>query len=75
MGNYRDGPEVEKSLLESFEKEEAEGRMFPLSFAEAQKRYPGSALRVAAQAVIPKPDQDGARRYPRGSGQQRDRHE
>ena len=58
MGNYRDGPEVEKALLEAFEKEEAEGRMFPLSFAEARKRYPGPALRVAAQAVIPKPDQE-----------------
>ncbi|CAE6952447.1 unnamed protein product [Symbiodinium sp. CCMP2456] len=58
MGNYRDGPEVEKSLLEAFAKEEAEGRMFPLSLAEARQRYPGSSLRVAAQAVIPKPDQD-----------------
>ena len=42
-----------------FEKEEAEGRMFPLSFAEARRRYPGSTLRVAAaQADIPKPDQE-----------------
>ncbi|CAE7713877.1 unnamed protein product [Symbiodinium necroappetens] len=58
MGNYRDGPEVEKALLEAFEKEEAEGRMFPLSFAEARNRYPGSSLRIAAQADIPKPDQE-----------------
>ncbi|CAE7397296.1 unnamed protein product [Symbiodinium sp. CCMP2456] len=50
--------QVEKSLLEAFAKEEAEGRMFPLSLAEARQRYPGSSLRVAAQAVIPKPDQD-----------------
>ncbi|CAE7860247.1 unnamed protein product, partial [Symbiodinium necroappetens] len=49
MGNYRDGPEVEKALQEAFEKEESEGRMFPLSLAEARQRYPGSALRVAAQ--------------------------
>ena len=58
MENYRDGPEVEKSLEEAFAKEEADGRMFPLSLAEARSRYPGDALRIAAQAVIPKPDQD-----------------
>ena len=58
MENYRDGPEVEKSLEEAFAKEEADGRMFPLSLAEAQSRYPGDTLRIAAQAVIPKPDQD-----------------
>ena len=58
MRNYRDGPEVEKALLEAFEKEEREGRMFPLSLNEARKRYPGSSFRVAAQAVAPKPDND-----------------
>ena len=58
MSNYRDGPDVERALLEAFEKEESEGRMFPLSMAEARKRYPGSALRIAAQAVIPKPDHE-----------------
>ena len=58
MSNYRDGPDVERALLEAFEKEESEGRMFPLSIAEARKRYPGSALRIAAQAVIPKPDHE-----------------
>ena len=58
MRNYRDGPEVEKSLLEAFEKEEREGRMFPLSMNEARQRYPGSSFRVAAQAVVPKPDND-----------------
>ena len=58
MENYRDGPDVCKSLEEAFAKEEAEGRMFPLSFAEARSRYPGDTLRIAAQAVIPKPDHD-----------------
>ena len=58
MANYRDGPDVERSLQEAFEKEEAEGRMYPLSLAEAQRLFPGSSLRIAAQAVIPKPDQD-----------------
>ena len=58
MRNYKDGPEVERALQEAFEKEEKEGRMFPLSWSEARKRYPGHALRVAAQAVIPKPDND-----------------
>ena len=58
MSNYRDGPDVERALFEAFEKEESEGRMFPLSIAEARKRYPGSALRIAAQAVIPKPDHE-----------------
>ena len=58
MRNYRDGPEVEKALQEAFEKEEKEGRMFPLSLSEARKRYPGESFRVAAQAVVPKPDND-----------------
>ncbi|CAE6944494.1 unnamed protein product [Symbiodinium natans] len=58
MKNYKDGPEVAKALQPAFEKEELEGRMFPLSVAEAQRRYPGEALRIAAQAVIPKQDQD-----------------
>ena len=58
MRNYGEGPEVERSLQEAFEKEEPEGRMFPLSLGEAKKRYPGNQLRIAAQAVIPKPDND-----------------
>ncbi|CAE7417322.1 unnamed protein product [Symbiodinium sp. CCMP2592] len=58
MQNYRDGAEVEKALEEAFTKEEAEGRMFPLSLAEAKTRFPGPALRIAAQAVIPKPDHE-----------------
>ena len=58
MRNYKDGPEVERALQEQFEKEEKEGRMFPLSWSEARKRYPGHTLRVAAQAVVPKPDND-----------------
>ncbi|CAE7206607.1 unnamed protein product [Symbiodinium sp. CCMP2592] len=58
MQNYRDGAEVEKALEEAFTKEEAEGRMFPLSLAEAKARFPGPALRIAAQAVIPKPDHE-----------------
>ncbi|CAE7269737.1 unnamed protein product, partial [Symbiodinium sp. CCMP2592] len=58
MQNYRDGAEVEKALEEAFTKEEAEGRMFPLSLAEAKTRFPGTALRIAAQAVIPKPDHE-----------------
>ncbi|CAE7367716.1 unnamed protein product [Symbiodinium natans] len=58
MRNYRDGPGVEKALQAAFEKEELAGRMFPLSMSEARRRYPGDALRVAAQAVIPKPDND-----------------
>ena len=58
MRNYRDGPEVEKALQGAFEKEEKEGRMFPLSLSEARKRYPGGSFRVAAQAVVPKPDND-----------------
>ena len=40
----------EKALLEAFEKEEAEERMFPLPFTELRNRYSGSALRVVAQA-------------------------
>ncbi|CAE7836264.1 unnamed protein product [Symbiodinium sp. CCMP2592] len=58
MQNYRDGAEVEKALEEAFTKEEAEGRMFPLSLAEAKARFPGPAPRIAAQAVIPKPDHE-----------------
>ena len=58
MRNYGEGPEVERSLQEAFEKEEREGRMFPLSLGEAKKRYPGNQLRIAAQAVIPKPGND-----------------
>ena len=58
MRNHGEGPEVERSLQEAFEKEEREGRMFPLSLGEAKKRYPGNQLRIAAQAVIPKPDID-----------------
>ena len=58
MRNYRDGPEVEKALQEAFEKEEKEGRVFPLSLSEARRRYPGGSFRVAAQAVVPKPDND-----------------
>ena len=58
MRNYRDGPEVENALREAFEKEEKEGRMFPLSLSEARNRYPGESFRVAAQAVVPKPDND-----------------
>ncbi|CAE6925361.1 unnamed protein product [Symbiodinium sp. CCMP2592] len=58
MQNYRDGAEVEKALEEAFTKDEAEGRMFPLSLAEAKARFPGPALRIAAQAVIPKPDHE-----------------
>ena len=58
MRNYRDGPEVEKALQGAFEKEEKEGRMFPLSLSEARKRCPGGSFRVAAQAVVPKPDND-----------------
>ena len=58
MRNYRDGPEVEKALQDAFEKEEKEGRVFPLSLSEARKRYPGGSFSVAAQAVVPKPDND-----------------
>ena len=46
MKNYRDGPEVEKALQSSFEKEEKEGRMFLLCVSEARRRYPGDAFFV-----------------------------
>ncbi|CAE7778003.1 unnamed protein product [Symbiodinium sp. CCMP2592] len=49
----KDGPEVERALQDAFEKEEADGQV-----AEARKRYPGSSLRIAALAVMTKPDQD-----------------
>ena len=58
MTNYRDGEETSRILEEVFAKEEAEGRMFPLSLAEARRRYPGSSLRIAAQGALPKPGGD-----------------
>ncbi len=58
MGNYFKGNEVdaEKILLEQFKEEELAGRMMPLSEAEARRRYPDQALRIAAQGILEKPD-------------------
>ena len=35
---------------------EAEGRMLPMSFKTAVQKFPGAALRVAAQGILDKPD-------------------
>ena len=81
MRNYGEGPGVERALQEAFEKEEREGRMFPLSLGEAKKRYPGNQLRIAAQAVIQTTifgwsmTPPTASRHPRRPGEQRDCHE
>ena len=58
MGNYFKGEEseAEKILLEQFREEELAGRMVPISEAEARRRYPNQALRIAAQGVLAKPD-------------------
>ena len=58
MSNYFRGKEedAEKILEEQFRSEESFGRMFPLSHKEASRRYPGSALRIAAQGILEKPD-------------------
>ena len=58
VGNYFRGDETaaEKILEEQFREEEKAGRMFPLSEKEAARRYPGRALRVAAQGILEKPD-------------------
>ena len=55
MSNYRDGPEAAKILEEQYQEEERAGRMFPLSEAEARRRYPGHELRIAAQGILDKP--------------------
>ena len=58
MDNYFRGSEqeAEKILEEHFREEELEGRMTPVSEKEAQKQYPGTALRIAAQGILDKPD-------------------
>ena len=54
MANYGDSEVVRETLQAQFEAEERENRMFPLSQKEVELRYPGLALRVAAQGVVPK---------------------
>ena len=57
MDNYfRGSEEAERILAEQFKEEESAGRMKPLSEKEAQKMYPGNALRIAAQGILDKPD-------------------
>jgi hypothetical protein len=58
VGNYFRGDEAaaEKILEEQFREEEKAGRMCTLSEKEATRRYPGRALRVAAQGILEKPD-------------------
>lgn len=56
MSNYNSvAGDVRSILEEQFQEEEKAGRMFPLSLKEARARYPGSALRIAAQGVLEKP--------------------
>ena len=55
MENYRSGPEAAQILQAQYQEEEQEGRMFPLSMAEAQRRYQGPDLRIAAQGILEKP--------------------
>ncbi|CAJ1363105.1 unnamed protein product, partial [Effrenium voratum] len=54
MDNYDSASDAGPALQQHFEKEESMGHMFPLSGAEARRRYPGGRLRIAAQAVLPK---------------------
>ena len=58
MDNYFRGDENEaQAILETqFKEEEAEGRMLPISQKEAERQYPGKALRIAAQGILDKPD-------------------
>ena len=58
MDNYFRGDEEQAAqILEThFREEEMEGRMFPMSFKAASKKYPGSSLRIAAQGILDKPD-------------------
>ena len=58
MDNYFRGDEKEASqiLEQHFKEEELEGRMTPMSFKAAVQKYPGAALRVAAQGILDKPD-------------------
>ena len=58
MENYFRGSEeeAEKILEAHFKEEELEGRMIPVTEKEAQRRYPGRSLRVAAQGILDKPD-------------------
>ena len=58
MGNYFRGSEeeAEKILEDYFREEELSSRMTPLSEREAVQRYPGDALRIAAQGILDKPD-------------------
>ena len=53
MDNYDSASDAGPALQQHFEKEESMGHMFPLSGAEARRRYPGGRLRIAAQAVLP----------------------
>lgn len=63
MLNYFKGKEEDAAriLEEQFKEEESEGRMTPLSAKEAIRRYPGDALRIAAQGILEKPDGGGYR--------------
>lgn len=58
MDNYFKGDEKQAAqiLEEHFRKEEMEGRMLPMSFKVATKKYPGASLRIAAQGILDKPD-------------------
>ena len=58
MDNYFKGSEedAEKILESHFREEELDGRMVPISEKEAAQRYPGDALRIAAQGILDKPD-------------------
>ena len=58
MDNYFRGDEKQAAqILEThFREEEMEGRMFPMSFKAASKKYPGASLRIAAQGILDKPD-------------------
>ena len=58
MDNYFKGTEEEaERILEShFREEELDGRMAPISEKEAAQRFPGDALRIAAQGILDKPD-------------------
>ena len=58
MDNYFRGDESAASqiLEKHFREEEMEGRMMPISMKAAVQKFPGSALRVAAQGILDKPD-------------------
>ena len=58
MDNYFRGDEKEAAqiLEKHFREEEMDGRMVPMSFKAAARKYPGSSLRVAAQGILDKPD-------------------